>query len=73
MSKTEHETGPQGALACPACKQSVSTTVKRRHKTLGVYVPVWVPGPCHNPACPDYLADPRQAEHGHVEHGHGAR
>lgn len=23
-----------------------------RRKTLGAWVPVWKPGPCHNPACP---------------------
>lgn len=26
-------------------------TVVRRHKTLGAWVPRWVAGPCHNPAC----------------------
>ncbi|WP_210585791.1 hypothetical protein [Streptomyces sp. GESEQ-35] len=36
--------------ACPACGQSVETVVKR-HKTLGAWVPKWVPGPCHNPDC----------------------
>lgn len=35
---------------CPVCEQSVDTVV-RRHKTLGVFVPVWGPGPCHNPGC----------------------
>lgn len=51
----EHETGPQGALTCPVCKQPVDTVVKRRHKTLGLFVPVWHPGPCRNPDCPEYL------------------
>ncbi|GAA4818034.1 hypothetical protein [Streptomyces ziwulingensis] len=36
---------------CPACGQTVETVV-RRHKTLGAWVPVWVPGPCHDPTCP---------------------
>ncbi|MFC7017220.1 hypothetical protein ACFQMH_37170 [Streptomyces viridiviolaceus] len=35
---------------CPSCGQAVETVV-RRHKTLGAWVPVWVPGPCRNPAC----------------------
>jgi hypothetical protein len=35
---------------CPACGQPVDTVV-RRHKTLGAWVPVWVPGPCRNPEC----------------------
>ncbi|MFD8425101.1 hypothetical protein [Streptomyces sp. NPDC059466] len=35
---------------CPACKQPVDTVVRRR-KTLGAFVPVWGPGPCHNPRC----------------------
>ncbi|GAB1332485.1 hypothetical protein [Streptomyces sennicomposti] len=35
---------------CPVCGQSVGTVV-RRHKTLGVWVPVRRPGPCRNPDC----------------------
>ncbi|MGP4050100.1 hypothetical protein [Streptomyces sp. 2A115] len=38
---------------CPVCKQPVDTVV-RRHKTLGVFVPVWGPGPCQNPKCAAY-------------------
>jgi hypothetical protein len=40
--------------ACPACGQPVDTVV-RRHKTLGAWVPVWVPGPCRNPKCEAYV------------------
>ncbi|MEW2565522.1 MULTISPECIES: hypothetical protein [Streptomyces] len=40
---------------CPVCEQSVDTVV-RRHKTLGVFVPVWGPGPCRNPRCASYEA-----------------
>ncbi|MGW2638792.1 hypothetical protein [Streptomyces sp. NPDC001348] len=36
---------------CPVCGRPVETVV-RRHKTLGAWVPVWVPGPCRNPDCP---------------------
>ncbi|WP_123967393.1 hypothetical protein [Streptomyces sp. TLI_185] len=41
---------------CPVCGQPVETVVKR-HKTLGAWVPVWVPGPCRNPACEAYVAE----------------
>lgn len=57
MSKREHETGPQGTLVCPVCKRPLQMIVKRRHKTLGVFVPVWGPGPCRNPDCPEYLEE----------------
>ncbi|GGS27125.1 hypothetical protein GCM10010238_14670 [Streptomyces griseoviridis] len=39
-----------GEYACPVCGQPVDTVV-RRHKTLGAWVPAWVPGPCRNPRC----------------------
>ena len=32
-------------------------TVVKRHKTLGAWVPVWVPGPCRNPECEGYVAE----------------
>jgi hypothetical protein len=35
---------------CPVCGQPVEAVV-RRHKTLGAWVPAWVPGPCRNPEC----------------------
>ncbi|MFI6037022.1 hypothetical protein ACIBBD_23175 [Streptomyces sp. NPDC051315] len=53
---------------CPACGQPVDTVV-RRHKTLGAWVPRWVPGPCHNPECEAYV-EPGAERHGHSEH-HG--
>jgi len=37
-------------IVCPVCGQPVDAVV-RRHKTLGVVVPVWRPGPCRNPRC----------------------
>ncbi|WP_370417706.1 hypothetical protein AB8O64_02975 [Streptomyces sp. QH1-20] len=58
MSKVQHETGPQGELLCPVCKQPLTRTIKRRHKTLGVFVPVWTPSRCHNADCSEYLEDP---------------
>lgn len=42
---------------CPACRQPVTTIVVRRHKTLGAFVPVWGPGPCHNPECETYVGE----------------
>lgn len=41
---------------CPVCGQAVEQVV-RRHKTLGAWVPVWVPGPCRNPECEAYPGD----------------
>lgn len=41
---------------CPVCGQPVETVV-RRHKTLGAWVPVWVPGPCRNPKCEAYAEE----------------
>lgn len=43
-------------LVCPVCKQPLQMVVKRRHKTLGVYVPVWGPDPCRKPDCREQLA-----------------
>jgi tellurite resistance protein TerC len=45
------------AYACPTCKKSVPAAV-HRHKTLGVFVPVWGPGACQNRDCPDFRLDP---------------
>lgn len=46
---------------CPACKQSVPAAV-HRHKSLGVFVPVWGPGACQNRDCPDYRLDPHRGD-----------
>lgn len=43
---------------CPVCKRPLETTAKKRHKTLGIFVPVWAPGPCRNPDCPEFLEEP---------------
>ncbi|MET9684891.1 hypothetical protein [Streptomyces coeruleorubidus] len=51
---------------CPTCGQPVETVV-RRHKTLGAWVPRWVPGPCRNPGCAAY--DAEGAEGGHAGEG----
>lgn len=36
----------------------------RRHKTLGVFVPLWRPGPCKNPECRAYEAEAEPAHDG---------
>jgi hypothetical protein len=43
---------------CSSCKKPVHAVVER-HKTMGVYVPTWTAGPCHNPRCEQYV--PEQA------------
>lgn len=51
------------AYTCPSCKRSVPPAA-HRHKTLGVFVPVWGPGACQNRECPDFRLDP---SHKHSE------
>lgn len=46
---------------CPVCKHPLEMTIKKRHKTLGIFVPVWGPRPCHNPDCPEYLEEPEHS------------
>ncbi|MEV6576591.1 hypothetical protein AB0M92_00305 [Streptomyces sp. NPDC051582] len=41
---------------CPVCGRPVDTVVRRR-KALGIFIPEWVPGPCKNPDCPEYVAE----------------
>ncbi|MFD6280022.1 hypothetical protein ACFWFI_31320 [Streptomyces sp. NPDC060209] len=56
MARTERQTDRQAERVCPACKQPVAI-VLARHKTLGIFVPHWGPGPCHNPECRSYEAE----------------
>ncbi|MEV7995115.1 hypothetical protein AB0O67_25380 [Streptomyces sp. NPDC086077] len=42
--------------SCHSCKQPVDTVVER-HKNMGVYVPTWTAGPCHNPRCEHYVPE----------------
>jgi hypothetical protein len=46
---------------CPVCGHRVEQVV-RRHKTLGVFVPLWRPGPCKNPECRAYEAEEARSE-----------
>ncbi|MFD6908672.1 hypothetical protein ACE1N8_29460 [Streptomyces sp. DSM 116494] len=48
-------TRPSGHV-CGSCRQPVDTVVER-HKTMGIYVPHWTAGPCHNPQCEDYVPE----------------
>ncbi|MEU7397174.1 hypothetical protein [Streptomyces albogriseolus] len=43
-------------LLCGSCGRPVETVVTR-HKTMGINVPHWRAGPCHNPDCVDYVRD----------------
>ncbi|MFI8434043.1 hypothetical protein ACIGJO_09855 [Streptomyces sp. NPDC079020] len=62
MASNEREIQRQAAFMCPTCKQPVATELKR-HKTLGIFVPVWGPGPCRNPDCADHVVDDAHTEH----------
>ncbi|WP_330287856.1 hypothetical protein [Streptomyces sp. NBC_00576] len=55
MGRDEHN--------CPDCGQHV-TTVVRRYKTLGAWVPKWVAGPCRNAECEAYVDPAAEAEDG---------
>ncbi|MET7702900.1 hypothetical protein [Streptomyces sp. NPDC005485] len=46
----------EGSRVCPVCGQPVEAVVGR-HKTLGVWVPSWSPGPCRNPKCERYAQE----------------
>jgi hypothetical protein len=48
-------------FVCGSCKQPVGSVVER-HKSLGVFVPVWTAGPCRNPRCPESVTE--EAYHG---------
>lgn len=45
---------PSAPYLCRSCKQPVDTVVER-HKTMGVWVPLWTAGPCHNPRCERFV------------------
>ncbi|MGV0100136.1 hypothetical protein [Streptomyces californicus] len=64
MASKERETRQRAAFMCPTCKQPVRSEI-HRHKSLGIFVPVWRAGPCENPDCADCAADERPArQHG---------
>nr|WP_079074459.1 hypothetical protein [Streptomyces atriruber] len=47
---------PQDEPVCAACGGPVGTAIRRR-KVLGVFVPVWGPGPCRNEQCEACVAE----------------
>ncbi|QHY98761.1 hypothetical protein SSPS47_27015 [Streptomyces sp. S4.7] len=51
MGKHENVRPPQAGKVCPACHKPVTEKITR-HRTMGICVPLWKPGPCHNPNCP---------------------
>lgn len=55
---------------CARCGQIVGTAIRRR-KVLGVFVPVWGPGPCRNPECAAYVVDEESGEAAVRRRGHG--
>lgn len=46
----KHAAASQSGHLCPSCRRPLPATVER-HKTMGVYVPVYSDGPCDNSAC----------------------
>ncbi|QNE76364.1 hypothetical protein F0344_18580 [Streptomyces finlayi] len=50
MPSHQREPKRRTEFTCRVCKQPVEATLTRR-KTLGIFVPVWEPGPCKNPDC----------------------
>lgn len=58
MASKKRETQQRAAFMCPTCKHPVASEIQRR-TTLGIFVPVWRPGPCDNPDCADHAAEER--------------
>ncbi|MEU8777371.1 hypothetical protein [Streptomyces sp. NPDC048606] len=50
MYEEKHPAATRPGHVCPTCKQPLPATV-RRHKTMGVYVPLYDDAPCANPSC----------------------
>ncbi len=55
MNKQPKAEAPPRSV-CHSCRQPVNSVVER-HKNMGVYVPHWIPGPCHNPDCDEYTPE----------------
>ncbi|NEY30930.1 hypothetical protein GTU99_01700 [Streptomyces sp. PRKS01-65] len=53
-TKQKKRTTKPSGYVCGSCKQPVDAVVER-HKTMGVCVPSWTAGPCHNPRCEQYV------------------
>ncbi|AXE84131.1 hypothetical protein C1703_03895 [Streptomyces sp. Go-475] len=55
-SDNERRAASRPRYVCRSCEQPVDA-VMERHKTMGVFVPVWVAGPCHNQRCEHYVPE----------------
>lgn len=51
MSSDKHLAASQAGRVCRSCGHPVPTLVER-HKTMGVYAPLYSDGPCGNRDCP---------------------
>jgi hypothetical protein len=56
MDDQERMRTADAKYVCRTCGHPVATVAERR-KTMGVFFPVWVAGPCHNRECPDYVPE----------------
>ncbi|WUN11213.1 hypothetical protein OHA74_54180 [Streptomyces phaeochromogenes] len=76
MCSDQRAEAPRDGPVCPACNSPVTAEITR-HKTMGVFVPVWKPGPCHTLGCPEFVPEwvrkepnhdgPEQQKHGQRE------
>lgn len=55
-TQRKSRTNPPSRHVCRSCKQPVDAVLER-HKTMGVYVPLWVAGPCHRSECDQYVPE----------------
>ncbi|UTP27995.1 hypothetical protein LIV37_00495 [Streptomyces rapamycinicus NRRL 5491] len=53
MHSIERGTAPETGRICPTCHHPVTEKITR-YKTMGIFVPLWKPGTCHNPICPKH-------------------
>ncbi|WP_420078279.1 hypothetical protein ACN6AT_02665 [Streptomyces sp. JL4002] len=55
MDGEKHPAASLPGHLCPTCRQQLPATVQR-HKTMGVYVPLYADAPCTNPTCGEAVA-----------------
>ncbi|MFJ3519245.1 hypothetical protein [Streptomyces sp. NPDC090131] len=68
MDGIKHFAATRPGQLCPSCKQPLPTTVQR-HKTMGVYVPLYADAPCNNPSCDRAVTADRRAPEGNRARG----
>jgi len=54
--KRESKVARPSGYVCRSCKKPVDGVLER-HKSMGVYVPSWTAGPCHNRDCLEYVPE----------------